>query len=68
MNLCHLKRKPGVRSLTGKTLSWVLKLWYFEEAHIPPTIPKNQKVRAIFEKNAYNHPSPQKQGTPIYFH
>ena len=32
--------------------SFVLKLWYLEEAHIPPTIPKNHKVRAFSEKMA----------------
>ena len=64
VNLCHLKRKPGVRSLTGKTLSWVLKLWYFEEAHIPPTIPKNQKVWAIFEKMATRKASQTLMSTP----
>ena len=52
MNFCHLERKPGTRSLAGETLSWVLKLWYLEEAHIPPTIPKNHKVWAFSQKMA----------------
>ena len=66
MNLCHLKRKPGVRSLTRKTLSWVLKLWYFEEAHIPPTIPKNQKFWAIFEKTLISTPTTKTRYTHTF--
>ena len=50
MHLCHLIRKPGARSFVGKTLSWVLKLWYLEEAHIPPTKPKLKKFENFLKK------------------
>ena len=45
----YKKKEQGV---AARRLSWVLKLWYLEEAHIPPTIPKNHKVRAFSEKMA----------------
>ena len=52
LNLFHLIRKPGARSLAGRRMCWVLKLWYLEEAQILPTIPNIQKVWAFFEKIA----------------
>ena len=45
-----LQNRAVSRLLVGRRLNWVLKLWHLIEAHIPPTISKNQKVWAFSEK------------------
>ena len=45
-----LQNRPVSRIFVGRKLSWVLKLWHLTEAHIPPTISKNQKVWAFLKK------------------
>ena len=50
--MCQLKlqKKLDRMSLAGNRLSWFLKLWHIEEAHIPPGIPKYKNVCAFLKK------------------
>ena len=50
----RLHKIPNKRILAGRRLSWVLKFCHHTEAHIPPTISKNQNVWA-FQFNFLNN-------------
>ena len=63
----QLKMRARCSRKPERSLSWVLKLWDIKEAHIPPTISKNQNVSAFSEKMTAQKASQSLMSTSPYF-